>query len=638
MFGGYGGASSGFKNDLWWYEPGSNTWTQKKTGVADGSPLARGYHSMIWDGTRVIMFGGYDGTNKNDLWWYYPVTNTWEPQTTITGGPPSARYNHSMIWDGTRVIMFGGWNGYYTNDLWWYDPTLNTWIDKTPASSPSPRQNHSMVWDGTRMIMFGGYDVSDNYTNDLWWYDPASGTIGAWIKQIDQGVGTSPLARSSHSMVWDPIGDRAIMFGGHRYGYSFYTYYNDLWWYDPVSNAWAQQTTVSSPSARYGHSMVWDNIGQRVIMFGGSENVTGYYYKNDLWWWTSGLVDTPGVLIASTISSTQINLSWTNVGNETGYKIERKFGAGGTYTQIATMATDVGTFNDTTVTPANTYYYRVRATNADGDGVYSPEANATTVLPSAPTALNASTISSTQISLSWTSVINTTGYKIERGFTPGGPYTQIGTTTTDVVTYNDTTVTPGNTYYYQVRAYNIIGDGGYSPEINAGTIPPSAPTALTATMIFSTQINLSWTDVTNTTGYKIERKFGASGFYVQIATTVAEEVTYFDTTVTPTNTYYYHVRAYNGSGDGGYSPETNATPMAPPSALTATAISSTQIALTWTNVANETGYKIERSFISSEKPLSNDTPPSSSGASIYTMGYRFKPLVDGQIRNCPSFS
>jgi hypothetical protein len=46
----------------------------------------------------------------------------------------------------------------------------------------------------------------------------------------------------------------------------------------------------------------------------------------------------PGNLTASAISTTQINLSWVdNATNESGYKIERKTGAGGTYAQIATV-------------------------------------------------------------------------------------------------------------------------------------------------------------------------------------------------------------------------------------------------------------------------------------------------------------
>jgi len=261
-------------------------WSER---TPSGSPSARAYHPMVWDGQRVIMFSGYDGTYKNDLWWYNPGLNTWR-QVTPTGSSPTARYCHSMVWDsvGQRVIMFGGYDSSYNykNDLWWYDPasgTTGAWIQmkaQGEAGSPPSRESPSMVWDGQKVIMFGGFLGS--YKNDLWWYDPASGTTGAWIQMKAQGAPGSPSARKRHSMVWDPIGNRVIMFGGENALGSK----NDLWWYEPISNTWTQKKTGvadGSPPSRYFHSMVWDSVGQRMIMFGGRD--ASYTNKNDLWWY-----------------------------------------------------------------------------------------------------------------------------------------------------------------------------------------------------------------------------------------------------------------------------------------------------------------------------------------------------------------
>lgn len=87
----------------------------------------------------------------------------------------------------------------------------------------------------------------------------------------------------------------------------------------------------------------------------------------------------PSGLTATTISPSQINLSWVdNANNETGFKIERKTGAGGTYSQIATAGTNVTAYPDTDLTGNTTYYYRVRAYNGGGDSIYTDEAYATT--------------------------------------------------------------------------------------------------------------------------------------------------------------------------------------------------------------------------------------------------------------------
>jgi endoglucanase len=100
----------------------------------------------------------------------------------------------------------------------------------------------------------------------------------------------------------------------------------------------------------------------------------------------------PSGLSATAVSSSQINLSWTdNANNETGFKIERKVGAGGTYAQIATVGANVTSYNNTGLSAGTTYYYRVRANNAAGDSAYSPQTNATTsgTSPSGTTAQRA---------------------------------------------------------------------------------------------------------------------------------------------------------------------------------------------------------------------------------------------------------
>jgi hypothetical protein len=87
----------------------------------------------------------------------------------------------------------------------------------------------------------------------------------------------------------------------------------------------------------------------------------------------------PSSLTATAISTSQINLSWTdNAGNETGFKIERSTRNNSSFTQIATVGANVTSYSSTGLSKNTTYYYRVRAYNADGDSAYSNEASATT--------------------------------------------------------------------------------------------------------------------------------------------------------------------------------------------------------------------------------------------------------------------
>ncbi|MEE8329270.1 MAG: fibronectin type III domain-containing protein, partial [Thermodesulfovibrionia bacterium] len=89
---------------------------------------------------------------------------------------------------------------------------------------------------------------------------------------------------------------------------------------------------------------------------------------------------TPTNLSASAVSTSQINLSWTdNSNNEIGFSIEQKDDAGGTYTEIATVGADVTTYSTTGLNKAKTYFYRVLAYTGTGSSAYSNEASAKTL-------------------------------------------------------------------------------------------------------------------------------------------------------------------------------------------------------------------------------------------------------------------
>lgn len=102
---------------------------------------------------------------------------------------------------------------------------------------------------------------------------------------------------------------------------------------------------------------------------------------------------------------------------------------------------------------------------------------------------------------------------------------------------------------YEVRA----GCGpGFSPNfvvVNAnGTPKPVAVTNLKITSLSSTSIRLDWTQGTGETGFEVYRGTIKGGPYQLLALTAANAVTYTDNTLATNTTYYYVVRAVNGTG------------------------------------------------------------------------------------------
>jgi hypothetical protein len=195
----------------------------------------------------------------------------------------------------------------------------------------------------------------------------------------------------------------------------------------------------------------------------------------------------PTSLSGTAPSHSQINLSWTdNATNETGFRIERKTGADGSYSEISATGPDIANYQDTPLIPETTYYYRLRAINEGGESGYSNDVIVTTQPPppppAAPSNLNASAISGSRIDLAWTDGSNSeSAFIIERKTGAGGVYSQIATAQADVTSYSDTSLTAGTSYYYRVRASNPSGDSVYTNEANASAwstvvTPTFAPT------------------------------------------------------------------------------------------------------------------------------------------------------------------
>lgn len=179
--------------------------------------------------------------------------------------PPLARSFHDLAYDkeSDRVILFGGRTSISQpfGDTWEYDFDTNNWTQRSPASGPSARFGHAMVYLPVhdRVVLFGGF-FGGTYSNETWEYDYNSDT---WTILTP---GPSPSPRAGHAMVYDAASDRVVLFGGKAGG----ILNDETWAYDFESQAWTQMNPLARPGPRERHRMAYVDSTDRIVLFGGS--------------------------------------------------------------------------------------------------------------------------------------------------------------------------------------------------------------------------------------------------------------------------------------------------------------------------------------------------------------------------------
>ncbi|HMO51511.1 MAG TPA: choice-of-anchor D domain-containing protein, partial [Kiritimatiellia bacterium] len=317
-----------------------------------------------------------------------------------------------------------------------------------------------------------------------------------------------------------------------------------------------------------------------------------------------GGLDAPTGLSASDGSSeAHVALSWDDIAGETGYLIWRHTAnTFGSASAIFTNAANTVTYNDTSATPGQLYYYWITATNASFASEPSASDSGFRKL-AAPASVAASDgTSDAHVTVTWGNVTGETGFGIWRhtADVPGSA-TYVGAVGADVLTFNDTTAAAGTLYYYWVRATNStsISQSDFSAS-DSGFRGLTAPASLTASDGTSeAHVALSWGNVAGETGFGIWRNTANnSGTATYLASVGADVLTYNDTGATPGQQYYYWVRATNSTlqtqsafsnGDGGF------RKLAAPTGVAASdGSSAAHVTVTWNNVTGETGFSIWR--------------------------------------------
>ncbi len=184
-------------------------------------------------------------------------------------------------------------------------------------------------------------------------------------------------------------------------------------------------------------------------------------------------VNRPGAVTnfsVTSLNTTQLVVNWRDIAGETGYRVERSNDGGANWTLLSTVGVNVPSYNNTGLTIATVYQYRVTPTSAFGDGPSSTYTTSTRLNPI--TNLQITSVAATQIGLSWTGgIAGATGYRIQRS-TDGLTYTTL--TTVASSPFTDTGLSALTEYYYRVAAVNSYSESTSQPIVFGATAPAVA--------------------------------------------------------------------------------------------------------------------------------------------------------------------
>ncbi len=224
------------------------------------APAGRSYHTAVWTGSEMIVWGGLGSSDWNTGGKYDPATNSW--MATSTTNAPSGRFEQTAVWTGSEMIVWGGTDGYDdVNTGGRYNPSTDSWIATSTSTAPSARKGHTAVWTGSEMIIWGGVyqrGGPPEYFNTGGRYNPST---NSWTAT---STTNAPVGRELHTAVW--TGNEMLIWGGERFG----SYLNTGGRYNPTTDMWSATSTIDSPTGRRSHTAVW--TGTEMIVWGGVGN------------------------------------------------------------------------------------------------------------------------------------------------------------------------------------------------------------------------------------------------------------------------------------------------------------------------------------------------------------------------------
>lgn len=367
---------------------------------------------------------------------------------------------------------------------------------------------------------------------------------------------------------------------------------------------WAGNMYITGDSLSYaigiepGQSFITKNPQSYWFDMYNDREITGNCcikaYTND-----ASKTKAPTGLSANETSDNSVKITWDNISDAAGYRVEIL--RDGKWVEVLDITDKTKSYaNLKNMTRGMDYFVRITGYKSANPGkIYGKSSIiSTSVGGLAVKNLKAANISSTSCVLSWDKAAGADGYCLE--WNKNGKWTKLGYFGSDANSYTVKKLTSGKKYYFRVYPYKQQGKivvNGKRSAVKAVTTRPQAMTGVACGGKSSDVVRIKWNKNSSVTGYIIEQY--KSGKWVRIAKIQRNTVTLHRVTGLSASTEYkFRVQGYKEIGSGavktGYKTVTVTTNPKNVTGLKLKTRSSKMVTLTWNVNNSATGYIIER--------------------------------------------
>lgn len=251
-------------NDLWEYDPGTDSWMQKANlpgvGRRDAAAFVIGNKGYV--GTGMSAAEASLGTTLNDFYEYDPTNNTWTTKANYPGSFTGIYFATGFAINSKGYFCCGKFgSSYYSDELWEYNPATNGWTQK--ANFPDGVRYGAAAFVLNGKAYFGTGTDENIMRNDFYEYNPANNT---WTQKA-AFPGSGRWSCNTFT-----IGNKGYFACGSDGGFK-----DEIWEYDPPTDSW----TVRNPFDGGGRRSAVSFTINGVSYLGCGKGVTGK--RRDFW-------------------------------------------------------------------------------------------------------------------------------------------------------------------------------------------------------------------------------------------------------------------------------------------------------------------------------------------------------------------